>query len=180
LGIPPAVKVILFVSHEIHTPRKGLHLLTSALAEIGSDQKIFLLSLGIGPIAEVKRFPYCHIPMVTEDRLLSLIYSAADIFVAPSLADNLPNTILESIACGTPVVAFDAGGMPDAVRPGITGLLAKTGDQAELCTAILQLLGNDSKRAEMSANCRRIALDEYAITIQANRYLKLYEEMRRA
>ena len=109
--------------------------------------------------------------------MLSFIYSAADVFVCPSLADNLPNTILESIACGTPVVAFAAGGIPDLVRPGITGLLAKTGDASELREAILRLLDDRAKRSEMSVNCRRVAIEEYELTLQARRYRRLYENM---
>jgi glycosyltransferase involved in cell wall biosynthesis len=140
-------------------------------------KNVFLIALGIGPVPEINVHPHVHLPSVNDDGFLSLIYSAADVFVAPSLADNLPNTILESIACGTPVVAFNAGGIPDAVRPGVTGLLAKTGDAAELRGAILQLLGNDSKRAEMSANCRRIALAEYSLELQASRYVQLYQSM---
>jgi glycosyltransferase involved in cell wall biosynthesis len=177
LRVPLNARVILFVSHEIHMPRKGFRFLAEALAGMNAKEEVFLLSLGIGTPPELQRFPHAHIPLVSDDGLLSLIYSAADVFVAPSLADNLPNTILESIACGTPVVAFAAGGMPDAVRPRITGLLAKAGDPAELRAAILQLLGNDAQRAEISANCRRIALDEYGLGLQAKRYLTLYEEM---
>jgi glycosyltransferase involved in cell wall biosynthesis len=128
-------------------------------------------------VPEINVHPHVHLPSVNDDGFLSLIYSAADVFVAPSLADNLPNTILESIACGTPVVAFNAGGIPDAVRPGVTGLLAKTGDAAELRSAILGLLGNDSLGAEMSANCRKIALAEYSLELQARRYLEIYEAM---
>jgi len=179
LGIPQDANVVLFVSYEIHTPRKGFSLLTEALAGIQSLGKIFLLSLGSGPPPEFQPFPYVHIPSLGDDRLLSWIYSASDVFVLPSLADNLPNTMLESLACGTPVVAFAAGGIPDAVRPGVTGLLAKTGDSAELRSAMLELLTNDSKRAEMSANCRRIALAEYDLSVQTRRYVQLYTEMLR-
>jgi len=177
LGIPLGAKVALFVSQDIHTPRKGFRVLTEALMGIEPSEKMCLLSLGMGARPEFRRFAHVHIPLVSDDGLLSLIYSAADIFVAPSLADNLPNTILESIACGTPVVAFNAGGMPDAVRPGVTGLLARAGDQEDLRAAIVHLLGDDQKRAAMSANCRRIALDEYALNVQSEHYLALYEEL---
>jgi glycosyltransferase involved in cell wall biosynthesis len=57
--------------------------------------------------------------------------------------------------------------------------LAKTGDSAELCSAILEMLGNDAKRAEMSANCRRIALAEYDLSVQTSRYVELYTDMLR-
>jgi glycosyltransferase involved in cell wall biosynthesis len=176
LQIPQDAKVLLFVSQEIFSARKGFHLLVKALE--GMEQKtIFLLSLGVGRPAEIQRFPHVHIPSANHDGLLSLIYSAADVFVLPSLADNLPNTMLESIACGTPVVGFAAGGIPETVRPGVTGLLAKTGDISELRAAILELIGNDAKRLEMSVQCRQVALSEYPLDLQAKRYIALYESM---
>lgn len=176
LGIPHDMRVLLFVSQDISTPRKGFPILAKALEGMQSDN-IFLLSLGIGHSTEVQRFPHLHIPSVNHDGLLSLIYSAADVFVLPSLADNLPNTMLESMACGTPVVAFATGGIPEGVRPGVTGLLAKTGDAKELRSAILGLLGNEALRSEMAANCRKIALAEYSLKLQAERYTELYESM---
>lgn len=176
VGIPQQAKVLLFVSQEISMVRKGFAVLASALEGLQGDN-IFLCSLGAGRAPAVSGFPQVHIPSVTHDGLLSQIYSAADVFVLPSLADNLPNTMLESIACGTPVVAFAAGGIPDTVRPGITGLLAKTADPAGLRVAIRELLADDAKRAEMSANCRKVALAEYSLELQATRYVQLYEAM---
>jgi glycosyltransferase involved in cell wall biosynthesis len=176
LGIPLDARVLLFVSQDISTPRKGFPIFAKALEGMQGDN-IFFLSLGIGDSPEVQRFPHLHIPSVNHDGLLSLIYSAADVFVLPSLADNLPNTMLESMACGTPVVAFATGGIPDAVRPGVTGLLAKTGDATELRAAILGLLGNEARRLEMAANCRKVALAEYSLELQAKRYTELYESM---
>jgi hypothetical protein len=179
LGIPQEAKVILFVSNGLHTHLKGFKHLVGALEGMSSSNGIFLSCLGFGSSPEIERFPHAHIPSMTNDRSLSMVYSAADVFVLPSLADNLPNTMLEALACGTPVVGFATGGIPDGVRPGVTGLLAKTGDTAELRAAILEMLGNDAKRAEMSANCRRIALAEYDLGLQTNRYVELYTEMLR-
>jgi glycosyltransferase involved in cell wall biosynthesis len=176
LGVPRQAKVIAFVSNGL-VHLKGFHVLVDALAGIENSAELFFLSLGLGTPAALDRFAHTHIPGITQDGLVSLIYSAADIFVLPSLADNLPNTMLESIACGTPVVAFATGGVPEAVRPGITGLLAKKGDVAELRSAILTLLGDDEKRAEMAIACRKIALAEYSLEIQAKRYMTLYESM---
>jgi glycosyltransferase involved in cell wall biosynthesis len=179
LGVPQEAKVVLFLADAVNEYRKGFEFLAASLAEIESIPNSFLLSVGRGVPAELGRFPHAHIANVSEDRLLSFVYSAADIFAAPSVADNLPNTILESIACGTPVAAFDAGGMPDVVRPGVTGLLAPAGNARELAAAIFELLSNDAKRAQFSANCRRIAVAEYEIGIQPRRYTKLYEALLR-
>ncbi len=177
LGIPQDAKVILFVSNGLHVHLKGFKHLIGAMEEMDAASGIFLLCLGFGAPPELERFPHAHITSMSDDRALSMVYSAADVFVLPSLADNLPNTMLEAMACGTPVVAFAAGGIPEAVRPGVTGLLAKTGDAAELRAAMLELLGNDTKRAEMSANCRRVALAEYDLSVQTGRYVRLYTEM---
>jgi hypothetical protein len=179
LGIPQDAKVILFVSNGLHTHLKGFKHLVGALEDMDSSSGIFLLCLGFGSSPALERFPHMHITSMTDDRPLSMVYSAADVFVLPSLADNLPNTMLEALACGTPVVAFATGGIPDGVRPGVTGLLAKSGDSAELRAAILEILGNDPKRAEMSANCRRIALAEYDLSVQASRYMEVYSGMSR-
>jgi glycosyltransferase involved in cell wall biosynthesis len=177
LGIPQDAKVMLFVSNGLHVHLKGFRHLIGAVDGMEPSDGIFLLCLGFGTSPTLDRFPHLHITSLKDDRVLSMVYSAADVFVLPSLADNLPNTMLESMACGTPVVAFAAGGIPDGVRPGVTGLLAKTGDAAELRAAILELLGNDAKRAEMSASCRRIALQEYALDVQTSRYVELYVDM---
>ena len=104
-------------------------------------------------------------------------YNAADIFVIPSLVDNLPNTVLEAMACGTPVIGFDVGGIPDMVREGETGLLVYPGDSRALSEALDILLGNHSLRRTMSANCRMVAEAEYSMEIQARRYIALYEQV---
>jgi glycosyltransferase involved in cell wall biosynthesis len=179
LGIPQEAKVILFISNGLYTYLKGFRHLIGALEGMDSSSGIFLLCLGFGSSPVLERFPHTHITLLPHDRSLSLVYSAADVFVLPSLADNLPNTMLEALACGTPVVGFATGGIPDGVRPGVTGLLAKTGDSAELRSAILEILGNDAKRTEMSDNCRRIALAEYDLSLQTSRYVELYTEMLR-
>jgi glycosyltransferase involved in cell wall biosynthesis len=177
LGIPLEAKVVLFLAHGVRDPRKGLHLLTRALESIESPSGMFLLSLGSDAPSEFRGFPSAHIEHVVNDSFLSHVYSAADILVVPSLQDNLPNTALESISCGTPVVGFAVGGIPDMVRAGMTGLLAAPGDAVGLRGAILDLLSNEEGRKKMAIHCREIATQEYSLEIQARRYLALYEEI---
>jgi glycosyltransferase involved in cell wall biosynthesis len=177
LGIPLEARVILFLAEGVRDPRKGLHLVTRALENIESPSGMFLLSLGSGAPVEFRGFPSAHINHVCDDSFLSQVYSAADILVAPSLQDNLPNTVLESISCGTPVVGFAVGGIPDMVRPGLTGVLAAPGDATDLRRAIIELLSDEEGRKKMAIHCRKIATQEYSLEIQARRYVDLYEEI---
>jgi glycosyltransferase involved in cell wall biosynthesis len=177
LGIPLEAKVVLFLANGVSDPRKGLHLLTGALESIESSSGVFLLSVGSGAPAEFLRFRSAHIQHVVDDLFLSHIYSAADILVVPSLQDNLPNTVLESISCGTPVVGFAVGGIPDMIRPRMTGLLVAPGDAVGLRGAILDLLNDEQGRKKMAVHCREIATQEYSLEIQARRYLDLYEQI---
>ena len=179
LGIPLQAKVILFLADGVDIPRKGYNLALRALEQIPASSEICILTAGRGMVPDNRRFAHVHAGEIADDRLLASTYSAADLLVVPSAQDNLPNTMLESMACGTPVVGFDAGGIPDGVRDGKTGFLAPAGDSAALATAMRTLLDNDALRAEMTANCRRIALEDYAIEIQARRYIELYRELYR-
>jgi len=74
---------------------------------------------------------------------------------------------------------YKVGGVPDLVRPGITGYLATPGDTQDLCNGIVQLLEDDNLRGNMSKNCRKVALQEYSIELQAKRYIELYEQVLR-
>ncbi len=177
LRIPSDARVVLFVANGVNDPRKGLRFLAQAIQGLGTAHNVFLLSVGTGRPPDFQGLPHIHIQGLENDGILSCVYSAADVFAVPSQEDNLPNTILESMSCGIPVVGFSVGGIPDAVRPGTTGLLARVGDVTELRSAIWEVLENDGKRVEMSANCRKIALQEYGLEIQARRYMQLYEDL---
>jgi glycosyltransferase involved in cell wall biosynthesis len=80
------------------------------------------------------------------------------------------------MACGTPVVGFDVGGIPEMVRPGITGALTRAGDVKGLCTAIIDLLSQPETLARMATSCREIVMKEYPLEGQVRRYLELYEK----
>lgn len=177
LGIPRDARVVLFVAQVLNNRRKGFDLLVDALRDLQEIPDLFLVSLGTGRPALNGLIPHRHLGVVTQDRLLSLVYSAADVFVIPSIQDNLPATVLESLACGTPVLGFDAGGVPEMVRPRETGALARTGDVRALRSALVELLKNEELIREMAVTCRQLAVDEYALDVQARRYETLYHEM---
>jgi glycosyltransferase involved in cell wall biosynthesis len=177
LELPQSARVVLFVAGSTENWRKGFVFLVEALSALTELPNLFLVSLGGGKPALNSHIDHLHLGYAENDRLLSFAYSAADVFVISSLQDNFPNTVLEALACGTPVVGFSVGGIPEMVRSGVTGLLAPPGDERALAGAITYLLENEATRAEMSANCRRIATEEYSLQIQAKRYIKLYETL---
>jgi glycosyltransferase involved in cell wall biosynthesis len=177
LDIPQEARVLLFVADSVANRRKGMSLLVETLEDLQHREKLFLLSVGGSAASIDTAFSYLHLGKLSNDRLLAMAYSAADIFVIPSLQDNLPNTVLEAMACGVPVVGFATGGIPDMVRPGITGLLVPTGNVALLRSAIEQLLDDPETRAAMGRNARRIAVAEYALEVQARRYVSLYHQI---
>jgi glycosyltransferase involved in cell wall biosynthesis len=177
LGLPKEGKVLLFLADDIDNERKGFDLLVAALEALPRDLPVTVLSVGRNRPDVRVHVPWVHAGSVDNDRQLSVVYSAADIFVMPSRQDNLPNTVLESMACGTPVLGHSVGGIQDMVRPGVTGAQVPPEDVEALTAGIVDMLGNPQWLDEMSANCRRVALEEYPLTLQASRYIRLYDAM---
>jgi len=173
-GIPLDAKVVLFVADWAREKRKGLHLLLSAVEGLSRIEDLCLVAVGRGLQAEGLSNRLKIIDYISDDLSMSHLYSAADLFVIPSLQDNLPNTGLESISCGTPVVAFNVGGLPDFVREEENGRLVAPCDASALRQAILGLLNDPNLLAALGAQCRKIATSEFALEIQANRYAALY------
>lgn len=181
LGIPQNKKVLLFGADSLKDKRKGGDLLFNALQQLPQSLKaeVLLLTFGNGSEAITAKLgiPTIGLGYISSDRLKSMAYSAADLFIFPTRADNLPLVLQESMACGTPMVSFDIGGVPDLVRPMVTGYLAKPEDAKDFCNGIVELLENEQLQQTMSVNCRTIALTEYSLELQAERYIKLYKEI---
>lgn len=177
LGIPADAKVVLFVADSVSNRRKGMSLLLDALEGMKDVKGLFLVTVGRSPIQTPAFIPCLNLGLVSNHYLLPVVYSAADIFVIPSLQDNLPNTVLESMACGTPVAGFDTGGIPDMVREGITGCLAPPGDVTGLGKIMAGILQDFTARKVMSEKCRKAAEEEYSMQRQAEQYIGLYERM---
>ncbi|PSR17471.1 glycosyl transferase [filamentous cyanobacterium CCP3] len=179
LGIPTEKKVLLFSAINLTDARKGGDLLVKALSQLPNSlkQDCLLLTLG-NPSQQLVNFldmPLMNLGYVSNDRLKAIAYSAADLFIFPTRADNLPLVLQESLACGTPMVSFDIGGVCDLVRPDVTGYLATPGDTNDFCSGIIKLLDDKTLHQRMKENCRRIALDEFTLDLQAQRYEELYK-----
>ena len=176
LGVPDGHNVVLFVAQSTTKHRKGFSLLAEALGALDVEDAT-ILSVGSGEPSLSVNLPHVHAGRIEDDEALSRVYSLADIFVIPSRQDNLPNTVLESMACGTPVVGFNVGGIPDMVRPGETGRLAETGDVRSLRRAIESALENEGERNRRGRRCREVVEEEYTLKRQADQYATLYESI---
>jgi glycosyltransferase involved in cell wall biosynthesis len=181
LDIPSNKRVLLFGADSLKDKRKGGDLLLKALQQLPQALKaeMILLTFGNGSesITAELGMRTINLGYIDSDRLKSIAYSTADLFIFPTRADNLPLVLQESMACGTPMISFDIGGVPDLVRHMVTGYLAKPEDVNDFCNGIVMLLEDDRLRQTMSANCRAIALAEYPLELQAKRYIELYKKM---
>jgi glycosyltransferase involved in cell wall biosynthesis len=175
LGIPEDAKVVLFAAEVLTNHRKGFALLADALSGLANFPGLFLLSLGRGEATVPGSAPHLHLGYLRDDRWLSLVYSAADVFVIPSLQEAFGQTALEAMACGVPVVGFAVGGIRDMVRPQETGFLAPAGDVPALRAAIAEALGDTAACQRMSAACRQLVVEEFPLELQARRYGELYK-----
>lgn len=181
LGIPLDKRVLMFGALNLSHHRKGGDLLLKALQNLPAtlQKELVLLTIGQGgeEFSKIDNIQTINLGFVTQARFKAMCYSAADLFIHPTRADNLPLMLLESMACGTPMVSFDVGGVPELVRPGITGYLAKQDDANDLCRGIIQLLEDNSARRRMGEHCRTTALREYTLELQTQRYLEMYHRL---
>jgi glycosyltransferase involved in cell wall biosynthesis len=178
LEIPREHRIVLFVAQSAQKHRKGFDLLADAVSSLSAGA-MTLLSIGGNEPDLGTALPHTHLGTIESDLLLSVFYSLADLFVIPSRQDNLPNTVLESMACGTPVVGFDTGGIPDMVRPGETGWLAETRNVRALRDAIEQALADGAAREQRGQRGRGVVEKEYTLERQARRYRDLYRRILR-
>ena len=181
LGISKYKKVLLFGAESLKDSRKGGDLLVKSLQILPESLKseTIILTLGNGgeSITSDLGMQVISLGYISGDRLKSLAFSAADLFIFPTRADNLPLVLQESMACGTPMVSFDIGGVLDLVRHNITGYLAKSEDTQDFSNGIVKLLEDDQLRQTMSENCRAIAISEYDLETQAKCYMELYRQL---
>ncbi len=177
-GIDPKKTVLTFGAMSHIEMRKGfreLYRSIELLKDKISDQNLVALFFG-GDCTHDFPIPIVDIGHVDHDETLSYVYSAADIFILPSLEDNLPNMILESLSCATPVIAFDTGGASDIINED-NGKIVPKGDVKALSEAIVELIENKEKREQQGRNGRRLIRQKYQPHNQALLYRKLFGEL---
>lgn len=178
LRLPKDVPLLLFgAMGGAQDPRKGFDLLQDALNHLrGQMPGLELVVFGqLRPQAETDLgFPSHYTGHLHDDLSLRALYSAANVLVIPSRQDNLPNTGLESLACGTPVVAFDTCGLPDIVADRRTGYLAKAFDANDLATGIRWVLTDSERHANLRLQARNDSIKRFSSNVITTQYISLY------
>jgi glycosyltransferase involved in cell wall biosynthesis len=174
--------VILFTAHAVRQniwkDYQTMRAAVALTAEWMHRQDVLFLALGedalperIGP-AEVRFVPY-----QTDPKAVACYYQAADVYVHAARADTFPNTVLEALACGTPVVATAVGGIPEQVEDARTGFLVPAGDAEALAVRLMQMLSDDALRQSMGIQAAEAARRRFDLNQQADAYVEWYHEL---
>jgi glycosyltransferase involved in cell wall biosynthesis len=176
LDLDPSLPVILFGAQSVNDRRKGTDLLIDALELL--DFKCTALTFGTGILPSIKNdlVQVRNLGPITDENQLPILYSAADVFVCPSREDNLPNTVMEAMSCGTPVVAFDSHGLPDLVDHKKNGYLCRPFDSQELAQGITEILKGLSSY-DLGNVARAKVQEIYDLEVVSRQYKKLYERI---
>ena len=168
-------KYILFVAENPYDKRKGMDVLLKALGKLKNKSKICVLV--IGKIMEEKQFGFeiKHLGFKSKSEDVVNCFNAADFFVIPSLEDNLPNTVLEALACGTPVVGFNVGGISDMVDNNKSGLLSEIFDENSFVKNLEFFVDLDNYDSYAKFGRDKI-LDNFSEEILVNKLLSLYQK----
>ena len=162
--------------------RKGFRYLESTLrilSERGWHNKAIVGIFGADKSVATKDFgfPTYYLGNISDERRIALLYSAADIFLAPSLQDNLPNTVMEALACGTPCAAFHVGGMPDMIDHKINGYLARPFDVEDLALGIEWVLADRKRHQLLCQSAREKVVRNFSLEASVTQYIRMYEQI---
>ena len=181
--LPQDKKLLLFGSVKITDKRKGIDYLVSACKQIASSYPDFSKELGVvvfGNQAEqyASLFPFPIYPMnyVSNEKELVDIYNAVDLYVTPSLQDNLPNTIVEAMACGIPCIGFNVGGIPQMIDHLHNGYVAQYKSSDDFANGIYWALTDPDYPSLCEQACRK-AVSHYSESSVAKRYIDLYNKV---
>ncbi len=174
LDINPKDRVLLFCAQSVHNQRKGFDLLLNALDRIRKD--VVLAIIGDVDGLTFTRHSRCRLfGSINNELMMSVIYSAADLFVLPSREDNLPNTMVESLCCGTPVISFSNGGMKNVIDDNFSGKLVTEQSSEALSDAINEMFSSTTTMDSQSIS--RHAANMFSPTKQAQEYISLYNDL---
>lgn len=180
-GLPQDKRLMLFGSQKITDERKGFRYLVEACRLIKQrngelTERIGVVVLGGKSDLVKSMLPFDVYPIdyVSDQSKIVELYNSVDVYVTPSLQDNLPNTIAEAMSCGVPCVGFDVGGIPEMIDHEKNGYVSNYQDSEDLSRGIEWVLESDDYD-NISENCRKKALDTYSESAVVEQYLKVYD-----
>lgn len=178
LGLPMDKPLILFAAQNVQDERKGFRYFKEAIQRMENRNAVEIVTFGKSQVSDFQDFPakVHHLGSLSDINKIVLAYQAASVFVIPSLEDNLPNTVMESLACGTPVVGFRTGGIPEMVRHQSTGFIANQRSVEELAEGIDWVLFR-SDYEQVSRNAADFVHQNFSEKIIAKRYLSVYQDL---
>ena len=176
-NLPAGKKLILFgAMGATSDPRKGFKELAQALDHLLADYELVVFGSSEPQIPQGFKQKAHYLGHLHDDVSLRVLYSAADVMVVPSLQENLSNAIMESIACGTPVVCFAIGGNADLIDHQHTGYLAQPFNTQDLANGINWVLQHENPQ-QLNQAARDKVLREFDSKVVANKYIRLYESL---
>jgi glycosyltransferase involved in cell wall biosynthesis len=182
LDIPGGTLVVLFAANALRrniwkdyrTVQDGVALAVEKM----SARNVLFIALGQdGPAERIGSAVMRFVPYQTEPKAVASYYQAADVYVHAARADTFPNTVLEALACGTPVVATAVGGIPEQIEDGRSGFLVPAGDAPALAERLTRLLSDHELRARMGAQAAEAARRRFDLDCQADAYWDWYREL---
>lgn len=183
LGLPADKKLILFVSQRVTNVNKGMCYLVEACNQLvgeepGMRENIGLVVLGghAEEIAPLFNLPVFALGYISDVHQIARVYAAADVFVLPSLSENLPNTIMEAMACGVPCVGFEVGGIPEEIDHLTNGYVARYKDSGDLARGVRWVLAEADGPILSRAAVEKVA-SCYSQNAVAMRYIGIYNKV---
>lgn len=168
--------IVLFVAQRLDNPYKGVRYLIDAMRMLKDKGNIALAIMGSNGsevAAELPGIKTYDLGYQSDPHRIAQIYAAADVFVLPSLSENLPNTIMEAMACGIPSVGFNIGGIPEMVEHKRNGYIARVRDAKDLADGITYCISPDNK-AMLSTACTNKVEKMYSQKAVAERFMDIY------
>ena len=180
-NLPEDRRLVLFVCQRVTNAYKGMDYLIEAcrrLAEEHPEMKdevsVLLLGSHADEVASQLPFPTIAVGYVNDEQRMARLYRSADVFVLPSLSENLPNTIMEAMACGVPCLGFRVGGIPEEIDHQRTGYVARYRDAEDLAHGLHWLLYEADGKA-LAKECVRKVEQCYSQAAVAVKYTEVYQ-----
>lgn len=184
LGLNAGKFFILFASQNLGDERKGFRYLREAVEiichnypDISQNAEMLVFGKQKVNLAEMLPLPLHSLGTLSSVHDIVAAYNAADVFVLPSLEDNLPNTVMEALSCGVPVVSFNTGGIPEMVEHEKNGWLASQRSSGELAEGIVRIMKNELPYSALSQQARQKVMDNFTHERVAEKYRELYSRV---